>query len=183
MLEYFRPDIYVDRITDIDVDALINEGFEALMLDLDNTLLPWKSSDLPETSGEWVRGAMSKGLKVCIVSNTHYPRRLNAIASDLGVDSISQALKPRPHGFQRAAKMLGVRAENTVVVGDQILTDILGGNAWCARTILVKPMDSKEFVGTKVSRLVEKVILALLSRQARTGTNFPEDKSENQDTK
>jgi len=158
LLELCRPDESVPRVTDIDPARLISMGFEALLVDLDNTLLPWKSSEVPEDVREWLGRAKTLGMKLCIVSNTHNPRRLRRIADALGVDSLDRALKPRRAGFARAAEKLGCPKERAAVVGDQILTDIVGGNLAGMHTILVKPMHPREFIGTKISRLLEKLI-------------------------
>lgn len=183
LLELFRPDEYARDISEIDLAALKRSGYVAVMLDLDNTLLPWASSNIPESTRKWVESAKSLGMKLCIISNTHNPRRLKAVANELGISSVFKALKPRPHGFERALKMLGCKAENTVVIGDQLLTDIFGGNWACMYTILVEPMHPKEFIGTKLSRVVERFIMARLHKSTCPGTNDALGKSEKQDTK
>lgn len=161
-LEKFRPTECVESVAHIDLSVLVSRGFDTLMLDLDNTLLPWKDSILPELTLDWIDRAKQMGMKLCIVSNTHNPKRLSTIAAELGIPSVCRALKPRKHGFTSAAQTLDSAPERTVVVGDQLLTDILGGNLMGMHTILVKPMHRREFVGTKVSRLIERGILALL---------------------
>ncbi len=182
-LELFRPVYCTGAAADIDLDFLISAGFDSLMLDLDNTLLPWKNSDIPPSSRAWIEKAKRLGMKICIVSNTHNPKRLKKIAAELDVLFIDRALKPRRSGFDRAVEMLECDRAHTVVVGDQILTDILGGNLSGMCTILVKPMHHTEFIGTKVSRLVERGILALLRRNAEMGTKPGPIQSETQDTK
>lgn len=183
MLELFRPNEFVDSVPEIDLPALKAKGFSSLMLDLDNTLLPWKDSVVPESVAAWVEQAKALGYGLCIVSNTHNPRRLHKIASRLGIPCVHGALKPRKHGFLKAIGMLSCEASGSVVVGDQLLTDILGGNLCGMYTILVRPMHRREFVGTKLSRLVEKGIFALLRRTAGAGTNRGQNQSQTRDTK
>lgn len=175
--------MHVPSITDIDPFSLAKQGYKGLLLDLDNTLLPWKNSDLPESSKRWVEKAKQAGLKPVILSNTHYPTRLNKIAKELGIPAMAQAMKPREHGFHQAAKIIECDIEWTVVVGDQLLTDIWGGNMACAYTILVNPMHPQEFLGTKISRLVESIIFAALDMEPRVGTKWESTKSEEKDTK
>jgi len=182
-LDRFRPDVYVEHIADVDPAGLQARGFEAILLDLDNTLLPWRSSIVPEECGRWVERAKQLGLKLCIVSNTHNPRRLNTIAADLDISAISRALKPRSHGFDRAARTLGCEPGKCVVVGDQLLTDMLGGNLAGMYTILVKPMHTREFIGTKISRMIEWPILRHLRKTGRLGTKSVPEKSEIQETR
>jgi len=179
----FQPNLRVPGIADIDLASLREQGFEGLLLDLDNTLLAWKSSDMPDSSAMWVESAKQLGMKPCIVSNTHYPKRLNRIAGELGIPAVAHALKPRGHGFAKAAELIGCELGRTVVVGDQLLTDIWGGNRVGAYTILVNPMHPREFIGTKVSRLIERVIFRMMGVPARQGTKSEPTKSEKKDTK
>ena len=167
----------------MDLAVLKRNGFDALLLDLDNTLLPWSSSQVPETSRKWIEQAKRLGMKICILSNTHNPARLRAIADQLGVESIHRALKPFRAGFTKAVRILDADPRAAVVIGDQLLTDIVGGNRAGMRTILVEPVDSREFMGTKISRLVERLIFALLGGAGKAGTNSRRTQSEKQDTK
>jgi HAD superfamily phosphatase (TIGR01668 family) len=154
-------------LKDIDVEALHKQGFCGLLLDLDNTLLPWKDPILPEESESWIESAKQLGMKLCIVSNTHYPNRLTKIAEHLGIDALARALKPRNYGFIKAAELIDCELARCVVVGDQLLTDIWGGNRAGAFTILVNPMHPREFIGTKVSRMIERLIFAALKEPSR----------------
>lgn len=182
-LELFRPREFAASVTSIDPVALKEKGFTSILLDLDNTLLPWKDSLVPDEVVEWIGQAKAAGMRLCIVSNTHNPARLNKIAVDLGIPCVFRALKPRKQGFRRAVEMAGCATSAAVVVGDQLLTDIVGGNLCGMYTILVKPMHRREFVGTKLSRLIERGILSLLARSAPRGTNPEGFQSQTQDTK
>jgi HAD superfamily phosphatase (TIGR01668 family) len=182
-LERFRPGARVLRVTDIDPADLRTNGCELVILDLDNTLLPWKSSVIGDDVRDWVARAKAAGMKLVILSNTHHPGRLNRIASDLGVPSIAHAMKPRKKQFLKAAELAGCECHSAVVVGDQVMTDILGGNLAGMKTILVKPVHPHEFIGTKVSRLVERIILSRLSDVPCLGTNTEVIQSQTEDTK
>jgi len=162
LLELCRPDESAQRVTDIDPARLISQGFEGLLVDLDNTLVPWKSAEVPEDVKRWVEEAKAAGLRLCIVSNTHNPKRLRRIAEELGICWIAHALKPRRASFLSAARKIGCSRERAVVIGDQLLTDIVGGNRTGMYTILVRPMHRLEFFGTKINRIVESWILRLL---------------------
>jgi uncharacterized protein len=182
-LNLFRPDEYADGVTDIDASALKAAGFELMIVDLDNTLLPWKSSVVGDDVRNWIGSVKSAGLKLAILSNTHHPRRLSQIASELGVPSISHALKPWRSQFRKAARLAGCEFCHAVVVGDQVLTDILGGNLAGMKTILVKPMHPHEFIGTKISRLIERLIFFALAETPRSGTKSERMQSQTEDTK
>lgn len=183
LLEFFRPDDYVERVTDIDCAGLKAQGVELLILDLDNTLVPWKGSDLSEDVRKWARGAVSAGLKLVILSNTHYPARLSRIATELGAPSIAHAFKPWRRGFRKAARLAQCDLRLAAVVGDQLLTDTLGGKLSGARTILVKPMQSREFMGTKISRLIERGIISAIRLTPGQGTKSAQSQSQTQDTR
>ena len=183
LLEVFRPDRYVARVTDIDLPELAAAGCDCLLLDLDNTLLPWKSSEITEEVRAWVARAKELGIKPAIVSNTHYPTRLSKIAEGLDIPWAARAMKPWRRGFVEAARLVGSAPEKAVVVGDQLLTDILGGNRAGMRTILVKPVHHHEFVGTKLSRLVERGIMSVMGLRVGQGTKWEAIQSHTQDTR
>jgi HAD superfamily phosphatase (TIGR01668 family) len=113
-----------------------------------------------------VESARTAGLKLCICSNTHRPRRLARLAEELGVPYIERVAKPRRAGFLRALALMEVRPEQTAVVGDQLMTDIWGGNRCGLLTILVEPLSRVEFIGTRViSRPLEALLLARMRRR------------------
>lgn len=170
--EKFRPDIYANTLNDIDLTGLKAKGYDALLVDMDNTLLPWKGIHIPDSSRAWVQQATELGFRLCIVSNTHNPHRLRVVGEELGVKTVFQAVKPRRRGFYSAMHMLGSVPEHCVVVGDQMLTDIWGGRRSGMLTILVNPMHSYEFIGTKLSRLVERAIISTLRRRS-SGKKIP----------
>ncbi len=166
--ENFRPKEVVYSIASIDVARLRERGFDTLLLDMDNTLLPWTDRETPEFAAKWVARAKADGMKVCIVSNTHKPSRLKKVAGELGVECVARALKPRSQGFDLAMSMMSSLPEKCVVIGDQLLTDVWGGNRAGMYTILVKPMHPREFVGTKLSRVVEMFLLRSLGVKVPT---------------
>lgn len=138
---------------------------KALLLDLDNTLVPWREYDISPSTFEWLRRAKELGFKLCIVSNTRTAKRLTRLAGEMDLPYVKKVLKPRRRGFQEALGILGVDTSETAVIGDQIFTDILGGNRLGIHTVLVTPLQTREFLGTKVSRFVEGFILGLLERR------------------
>lgn len=96
---------------------------------------------------------------MCLASNTHNRRRLERVASKLGVPYVQGLPKPRKRCFNRALELLGLTADSVAVVGDQLFTDILGGRRSGIHTIMVQPIHHREFIGTKVSRLFERWLL------------------------
>lgn len=163
-MRYLRPAEYKESIFAIDLQSLHDRGIRAVMLDLDNTMVEWNNPDPTEALLHWLERVRGLGMKACIVSN-NTGSRVRSFAQKVGVPFISKAIKPRRRGFREAMALLGVRPEETAVVGDQLFTDILGGNRSGAYTILVVPMHEKEFIGTRVLRLFERVALRYLDRR------------------
>ena len=175
LLLEFSPTLRAARVTDVTPELLAERGITGLILDMDNTLVPWHGREVPAEVEGWVRGLQAAGMRLCIVSNTHRPRRLQELSALLGVQSVPSGGKPRRRGFLRAIEAMGITAAETAVVGDQVMTDIWGGNRCGLLTILVDPLSPVEFIGTRViSRNVERLLLrALEKRGVRPGTVAP----------
>jgi uncharacterized protein len=170
LLNLLCPKLFAPSLAEVDIEMLASRGIVAIILDLDNTILPWKDREVPPESEDWVRRAKEKGIKLCIASNTRNPGRLRSVAEMLGVLALDKASKPGRGGIKRAMDIMGSTVSNTALIGDQIFTDVLGGNRLSLLTILVKPMHQREFFGTKISRFFEKFVLAALVRKGMIGT-------------
>lgn len=148
-----------DGVTEITVDELVSAGVQAVLLDLDNTLVGWQRLDISPSVRAWLMDLDRAGLKLCLISNTRFGRRLRLLSEELGIPYVRKALKPGKKGFLKAMEELGVDPSNTVMVGDQMFTDVLGGNRVGVYTVMVRPMARHEFFGTKISRVAERVLL------------------------
>lgn len=166
------PDLYVKSIFHIDLDELYRRGIRAIITDLDNTLVAWDDPLPNERLFTWLKGVQSRGFSVFIVSNNSQ-ERVRKFAEAFGVPAISKAIKPRRGAFRTACESLGVTPKQTAVVGDQIFTDVLGGNRLGLYTILVVPVSGKEFFGTKIMRAMERFVLRRL--KMRGLTDSPDD--------
>jgi hypothetical protein len=164
------PDIYVKSVYDLDLDELYAKGIRAIITDLDNTLVPWDDPLPNEGLLKWLTQVQNKGFSVYIVSNNSR-ERVQKFANAFGVPAISKAVKPRRRAFRIACQEMGVTLEETAVIGDQIFTDVLGGNRLGVFTILVVPVSDNEFFGTKIMRMLERFILRKLKVQATAGSN------------
>jgi|LFRM01.1.fsa_nt_gb HAD superfamily phosphatase (TIGR01668 family) len=169
MIKKFYPDLIADNVKKIDLNYLLENNIKGLILDIDNTLVPDYVEEAGDDIIKWVDKVKKMGFKVCIVSNATQKRVLK-FNEKLGVDAISRASKPGKKSFLRAIKIMGIKAEETAVIGDQIFTDIYGGNKLNMFTILVKPIATKEFILVRIKRLAEKFVLAkhAKSNQKRT---------------
>lgn len=177
-LNRFRPDHIAESVAGIDLSALRELGIEALIVDLDNTLVPWRGYEVSDAVLGWLRDIEAQGMKVCIVSNTRYPGRLKHLAEKLQIPFVKGRLKPRKSAFRPALELMNVSPDRVAVIGDQIFTDILGGNRLGLYTILVRPLSRREFFGTRISRVFEKVILRALAPVVGEGVELPSRKAE-----
>ncbi len=168
-IELCRPDRMAESVAHITPAELADLGIEGLLVDLDNTLVPWHGYEVSDVILEWLRSVEAQGMKVCIVSNTRYPGRLRILAEKLKVPFVKGRMKPRKSAFRPALELLNIAPERTAVIGDQIFTDILGGNRLSLFTILVKPLSPKEFFGTRISRVFERMILRALPSSSSLG--------------
>ena len=137
---------------------LKKNDIDAMIIDLDNTIAPWDSDQVAEPDRQWLETVQSAGIRIMIVSNNK-EKRVEQFAAGLGLPFIFSAAKPFKRSFLKAVELLGAERQRTVVVGDQIFTDVLGGNSLGLHTVLVEPMASKEFAGTKVLRAMERFVL------------------------
>lgn len=169
MISRFYPDLMADSVREIDLGYLIKNNIKGLILDIDNTLVPDFVKEADNDIINWIDKVKKMGFKVCIVSNATQ-KRVVKFNEKLGIDAISRASKPNKKSFLRAIKLMGTKAEETAVIGDQIFTDIYGGNKLNMFTVLVKPIASKEFILVRMKRRAEKFILArhAKSNQKRT---------------
>ena len=157
-MKFLYPDLYVDSIYHLDFEKLSNNGIEGIITDLDNTLIAWRDQELTRYLSDWLKEAEKRQLKLCIVSNNQNSRVYN-FAEKAGLPAVANANKPRRKAFKQALEKIELPPEKVAVIGDQIFTDVLGGNRMGMFTILVVPIDKKEFIGTKLLRLLERFIL------------------------
>jgi HAD superfamily phosphatase (TIGR01668 family) len=158
MIRLLRPKFQYESLTDIPVDFFSSEGINGLLLDLDNTIAPWNDKSLTREVMDWFEKIKAVGIRACIVSNNRLPDRVSAVADVLEILYVYNAAKPRKKAFLMGIKTLGMASSEVAVIGDQLFTDIYGGNRLGMKTILVSPIDEKEFIGTKVLRLMERVV-------------------------
>lgn len=164
LLKIFYPKIYVSSVTRIQIEWLKELGIKGILFDLDNTIIRRDSYQFSPEVAKYINGLQRHGFKIGIISNNRR-KRVKAIAGLLQIPSIHRAVKPCVKPFRKALKMLGTSAAETALVGDQIFTDILGGNLAGLHTILVVPMQGKDFWGSRlVCRPLEKLVLARINK-------------------
>ncbi|GEN84661.1 hypothetical protein SLU01_29730 [Sporosarcina luteola] len=166
MYKYFLPDEYVKDIFQISPDKLKEKGIKGIITDLDNTLVEWDRPEATPEIAEWMRMMNEAGLQVTILSNNNQIR-VQSFCDPLGTPFICEARKPLAKNFKKALDTMGLKKEEVVMVGDQLMTDILGGNRFGLRTILVVPVANSDGFVTKFNRMIERRIMAKLKRQGK----------------
>ena len=153
----FFPGEYLDSTYVIDFDKLYNDGYRGVIFDVDNTLVP-HGAPADERAIELFAHLKELGFSCMLLSNNKEPR-VKMFNDAVKVNYMFKANKPFPANYRKAMDILGTNTENTLFVGDQIFTDVMGGNLAGIRTILVKPIHPKEEIQIVLKRIPEKLIL------------------------
>lgn len=154
-VETLAPDGRAATVAAIDLDPLAARGLRGIILDLDNTSCAYGRPEIADGVGAWVERAHGAGFKVVLLSN-NFTGRVAAVGTLLGVPTVASALKPLPFGFLRALRLLGTARSETVVIGDQLLTDVLGAKLLGLQAILTEPLTPHDFALTRVLRMLER---------------------------
>ena len=155
----FTPAHAANALTDLDLADLHAQGKRLILMDVDNTLVHHNADVATPEIAEWIAQAKGLGFDLCIVSNTNRLDRLATIAETLGVASVRGRFKPSRSMFDMALEKFDRRPEEALMVGDQLMTDVLGANRAGIDAVWVAQMPgSREFVGTRVNRLIERFL-------------------------
>ncbi|KRQ86859.1 UMP phosphatase [Caloramator mitchellensis] len=155
MEDIFLPDYYVPSIYAIDYDKLSELGISNLIIDIDNTIMPWGSKEPDIKAKTLLNRLIEKGFNICLLSNSS-AERVRMFKGDLKIYTYSSiGIKPMKKMFIGALKALNANRENTCVIGDQIYSDILGAKRCGIKSILVDPIDKTEFITTRLVRKIE----------------------------
>ncbi|NLL18862.1 MAG: YqeG family HAD IIIA-type phosphatase [Clostridia bacterium] len=164
MFNLLKPNLYVARLENIPLEQLTQKGIRGLIIDLDNTITEWNSFEIQDKVMDWFKLLPKYGLQPCLVSNNNRGR-VKRVADLLEVPFIHKAGKPRRKAFRKGVEALNLKPEEVAVIGDQVFTDVLGGNRSELLTILVVPLSTREFIGTRFMRRLEKLVLAHIIKQ------------------
>ena len=166
MFEMLIPKLRVSTVFDINLEALYAEGYRGIITDLDNTLVGAKAPLATPELIEWFKKVKEIGFQLIIVSNNQL-ERVSKFATPLDIEYVHEARKPSNAPFRKAMKMMNLQPEQTVVVGDQMLTDVYGGNRLGLYTVLVMPIAINEegLITRFFNRRVERIALTRLRKQ------------------
>lgn len=135
------PAWVTDSLTDLTPEFLKGQGICLLMLDFDNTIVPYTTSDPAEEMAAWLKEMTASDIQLCVVSNSKKDR-VKVFCEKWNIPCITHANKPFPKGIRQCVAKFGVPEEACALVGDQIFTDTLGANGCGVRPILVKAIDN-----------------------------------------
>ena len=166
-IQLLFPDVFVQKVQDVNLEKLVQRGYDTIIFDLDNTLLGWRSKNFSDEVMNWINEARKQNFKMCIVSNSLFKGRVNSLSKKVGLPAFFRAVKPSSKSFLQAIEFLRSEKNKTVIIGDQIFTDILGGNRTGLYTILVKPVEPREFFITFFQRMGEKIVLYLFKNNKK----------------
>ena len=133
----FLPTMMADAVTDISPSLLAKRGIQLLMLDFDNTLVPYTTSVPTTAVTDWLKAMQQSEIKLCVVSNSRKPR-VQVFCKEYGLDCITHAKKPFAKGIRQCLARYGLEPSQCALAGDQIYTDTLGANCQGVNSILVK---------------------------------------------
>lgn len=156
-MSIFFPGEYLDSTYSIDFDKLYKDGYRAVIFDIDNTLVP-HGAPADERAAALFAHLKELGFSCMLLSNNKEPR-VKTFNDVVQVNYIYKAGKPMPANYRKAMEFMGATTENTIYVGDQIFTDVMGANITGIRTILVKPIHPKEEIQIVLKRILEKPII------------------------
>lgn len=158
MLNKFLPNKQMISIFELKPEDLKEVGMKGLIIDLDNTLIPWNKAFATEEVKDWFELFISSEIELLVISNNQVDR-VTTFAYPINMPYIGRAKKPFPTAFKQACNTLQLKTSEVAIIGDQLLTDVLGGNLAGLYTILVDPLVRSDAPVTKFNRKVEGLLL------------------------
>ncbi len=135
------PKLITEELTDLSADILKQHGIRLLMLDFDNTIVPYTTNVPTEKMTAWLRQMNKSDIQLCVVSNSHNDR-VKIFCGKYGIDCITHAKKPFTKGIKACLAKYGIAPSEAALVGDQIYTDTFGANNAGVMPILVRAIDN-----------------------------------------
>lgn len=162
-MKIFRPDFYLENIFSVTPDFCVNQGIKALLLDVDNTLCIFHTDYPLDGILDWIEKMQESGIKLYILSNAKGDR-LKRFAEKVNLPYFYMSMKPLPFKIKKAVKNLNFKRSETALIGDQIFTDILGGNLAGTKTVLLDYIQAEASKFFKIKRYFERKIKSKLKR-------------------
>lgn len=161
MRKIFTPDYYIKSYKNLNIDRLRQQQIKVLVCDIDNTLVAHDEAYPDEHVKAFIQRVKDAGIRVVLVSN-NVKERVETFAKELDVKTYPFAKKPLKITYLKMMKDCGCEPKEIAVLGDQLLTDMLGANRVGFYTILTHPVAQKDLTCTKINRVVENMVFGLL---------------------
>lgn len=158
----------VPGLAAVPLSELVQQGVQGIIFDLDNTLMPARSEEVPGETQRFLAEVDRLGLSAVILSNGRR-QRAEKLARLVGLPVISSAKKPFGGGYRKALGLLGLPPEKVVAVGDQFLTDSIGAWRQRIRVVLVDPLTPHEALLVRACRPVDRILRRLLVPRVEPG--------------
>lgn len=163
MYPKFLPNYYYKDIYSIDFEELKEQGIRGLLFDLDNTICAYTDPDPDQRIIQFFHGLEDQGFTVALVSNNSR-QRVERFNRPLGLPIFPRARKPLLYGIRHMMRQIGLKPEYTALIGDQVYTDVWGGNRAGLTTVLVYPIKNQETPFFRMKRRMEQPVLCRLSQ-------------------
>ena len=137
----FLPEILTDELTDLTPEILHGRNIRLLMMDFDNTIVPYTTSVPTQKMADWLRNMLESDVLLCVVSNSKNDR-VKIFCEKYDLPCITRAKKPGTRGIKECLEQFEIPAEEAALVGDQIFTDTMGANGCGIMSILVNAIDN-----------------------------------------
>lgn len=158
------PKEFVRSVLDLTPEKLQNLGIKGIITDLDNTLVEWDRAQATPELEIWLQSMQDAGIQIIIASNNN-EERVKQFADPLGLSYLYRAKKPLLGAFKQALKQLKLKPQEVMMLGDQMMTDMMGANRMKLHTILVKPVANSDGLVTKFNRAIEKRVYKYLDKK------------------
>lgn len=159
----FLPDQIRHSLTDIDPEMLQKQGINLLMLDFDNTIVPYTTNTPTPQMDAWLRRMLASDVRICVVSNSKRDR-VPVFCKERGMDCVTHAKKPFSKGIRVCMEKYGLEPSQCALAGDQIFTDTLGANCAGVMSILVTPINNHN-IWLKLRHLAEKPFIFIAKKR------------------
>ena len=172
MFERLYPDEWIGSTYEIDFEKYYEDGYKGIIFDIDNTLVP-HGADADDRAVALFQHLKSIGFDICLLSNNKRAR-VKRFNKDVNVKYIFKAQKPYSRNYYAAAMKMHFSVKSVLCVGDQLFTDIYGGNLAGINTILVNPINRHEEIQIVLKRVLERFVLHFYKKKLKAeGKSWP----------
>jgi HAD superfamily phosphatase (TIGR01668 family) len=159
LLKNLYPKYTFEKVEDIPYDLIKKDGIKLILMDMDNTLIDNRGK-YSKGLRKWIKDIKAKGIELYIVSNSFSTKVVKRISKELGVKYYYKASKPRRKGFRAVCEHYpDISKKEILMIGDQLFTDVWGGNRYNINTCLVRRINKRENIVSAIKRPFERIIL------------------------